>query len=159
MGNSRKGEERRFAAPILASVDGSTSHRGRHQSRRTNRQSREPTCIQNTGLLAEWWPENPLEDDVDQDYVYNENEDESDYGDIDWDETLDEDNDSTNPDDAPEQGTVAMENNGVDKDSFQMNIMVDDLVIEEDALIDTDGATFDDNVPEPPENRYNLRPS
>jgi Reverse transcriptase (RNA-dependent DNA polymerase)/Zinc knuckle len=122
--------------------------------------------VQNTGLLMEWRPEDPLDDDDDPDYVYTEDVDDTDYDDIEWDETL-ADIDTISTDIPTELDSDTVHTNHSVVENLVDNIIVEEneddmssaLDSDEDPAQNTEEEDTDENELETQGNRYNLRPS
>jgi hypothetical protein len=136
--------------------------------------------VQTTGLLVEWRPENPFEDDYDPDYMYNEEADDDYIDDLEWDEPLsDEDTiasdhpldiDTINNPDIEDVNTTY---DGTEDTSLFFNDVESNVMLEEtkndldntlDLVDDMTQATHNEDIVndrtvEPEVNRYNLRPS
>jgi hypothetical protein len=80
---------------------------------------------------VEWRSENSFEDDDDPDYVYAEDEDNTDYDNIEWDETLGEDDASIDMVNMTEQDTIIIGNGTIGKDYFMMENEVDNIIVKE----------------------------
>jgi hypothetical protein len=128
--------------------------------------------VQNTGLLVEWRPNEPFDDDDDPDYVYEEDVNEDEYEDDEYDDSLsNEPTVSTNNVSNAHPGSTS----GIEVETISPDTSIDTSVdsgYEDDfdaedvgvpqsnlGLVDQNQEDVDAHAPEVPLPRYELRPS